>query len=151
MTPSVHISLNVRDLGPSVEFYRRFFGEPAKIKPDYAKFVTKDPDIHLALGPGRGENSGAGALSHLGIRVGSIDEVERWKKDLRGRGLEVNDPDRSECCYALQDKFWITDPDGNEWEIYTVLKDVETMGADVGACCVEKTVAPSDEAGCCAG
>jgi catechol 2,3-dioxygenase-like lactoylglutathione lyase family enzyme len=151
MTPSVHISLNVRDLSRSVDFYRRFFGEPAKLKSDYAKFVTKGPDIHLALGPGRAESSGAGALSHLGIRVGSVDEVERWKNTLRGRGLQVNDPERSECCYALQDKFWITDPDGNEWEIYTVLRDVETMGVDAGACCVEKGVAPSDETSCCAG
>jgi catechol 2,3-dioxygenase-like lactoylglutathione lyase family enzyme len=140
MTPSVHISLNVRDLDRSVDFYRRFFGEPAKLKPDYAKFVTRDPEIHLAiepgLAPGPEADSRPGALSHLGLRVGSGDEVERWKRDLRERGLAIEDEERSECCYALQDKFWLTDPDGNRWEIYTVLQDVETMQpAAKTACC----------------
>lgn len=144
MTPSVHISLNVRDLDRSVDFYRRFFGEPAKLKPDYAKFVTREPEIHLALEPGLAPAIGAGpgtaarpgALSHLGLRVGSTDEVERWKSELRGRGLAIQAEERSECCYALQDKFWLTDPDGNRWEIYTVLRDVETMQpAAKTACC----------------
>jgi catechol 2,3-dioxygenase-like lactoylglutathione lyase family enzyme len=136
MTPSIHISLNVRDLDRSVDFYRRFFGEPAKLKSDYAKFVSRDPEIHLALGPGLNTDSQAGALSHLGIRVGSIDEVERWKVDLKERGLSAQAPERSECCYALQDKFWLTDPDSNRWEIYTVLQDVEKMApAAASDCC----------------
>jgi catechol 2,3-dioxygenase-like lactoylglutathione lyase family enzyme len=140
MTPSVHISLNVRNLDRSVDFYERFFGAPAKLESDYAKFVTRDPEIHLALEPGLepGLEAAArpGALSHLGLRVGSTDEVERWKGDLRGRGLAIEEEERSECCYALQDKFWLTDPDGNRWEIYTVLQDVETMQpAAKTACC----------------
>lgn len=136
MTPSVHISLKVRNLEQSVDFYRRFFGEPAKLKADYAKFVTQDPEIHLALGPGLGADSGPGTLCHLGIRVESTGEVERWKADLRTRGLHVADPERGECCYALQDKFWLSDPDGNKWEIYTVLQDVETRGTAVPpGCC----------------
>lgn len=136
MTPSVHISLKVRDLSRSVDFYRRFFGEPAKLKPDYAKFVTRDPEIHLALGSGLQTPSEAGALSHLGIRVGSVDEVVHWKSGLRARGLETEDEERSECCYALQDKFWLTDPDGNRWEVYTVLEDVEkATPAPASGCC----------------
>jgi catechol 2,3-dioxygenase-like lactoylglutathione lyase family enzyme len=136
MTSSVHISLKVRDLDRSVDFYRRFFGEPRKLEPDYAKFVTRDPEIHLALGPGLDTDSQAGALSHLGIRVASVDEVERRKVDLKRRGLAAENPERSECCYALQDKFWLTDPDGNRWEIYTVLKDVERMApAAASTCC----------------
>ena len=138
MTPSVHISLNVRNLDQSVDFYRRFFGEPAKLKTDYAKFVTRDPEIHLALGPGLGPDSGTGTLSHLGIRVGSTAEVERWKAEIRTRGLHVNDPERGECCYALQDKFWLTDPDGNQWEIYAVLKDVETKAPAVASGCCSR-------------
>ena len=136
MSPSVHISLKVRDLDRSVDFYRRLFGEPAKLKSDYAKFVTQNPEIHLALGPGLETAPGSGALSHLGIRVGSTDEVERWKSGLRERGIRVEDQQRTECCYALQDKFWLSDPDGNRWEIYTVLHDVETM-------------TPASAAGCC--
>ena len=138
MTPSVHISLNVRDLSRSVDFYRRFFGEPAKLKPDYAKFVTRDPEIHLALGPGLDAGTRSGALSHLGIRVGSTDEVRQWKTDLAGRGLAVEDESRSECCYALQDKFWLTDPDGNRWEVYTVLEDVEKMSTSAAAGCCSR-------------
>lgn len=135
MTPSVHISLKVRNLDQSIDFYRRFFGDPAKIKPDYAKFVTRDPEIHLALGPGLETSSRAGALSHLGIRVGSTGEVERWRADLVARGLLVKDEKRTECCYALQDKVWLSDPDGNQWEIYTVLEDVETMTEAGSSCC----------------
>jgi catechol 2,3-dioxygenase-like lactoylglutathione lyase family enzyme len=136
MTPAVHISLKVRDLDRSVDFYRRFFGEPAKLKSDYAKFVTSDPEIHLALGPGLETPAGTGALSHLGIRVGSVDEVVQWKAGLYARGLKSEDEERSECCYALQDKFWLTDPDGNRWEIYTVLQDVEEMApAAASGCC----------------
>ena len=146
---AVHISLKVRDLDSSVDFYRRFFGEPAKLKDDYAKFVTRNPDIHLALGPGLETDSRRGALSHLGIRVGSAGEVERWRTELGGRGLIVEAPERSECCYALQDKFWLSDPDGNRWEIYTVLEDVETMapgGAE--ACCPSKE--QESRSSCCA-
>jgi catechol 2,3-dioxygenase-like lactoylglutathione lyase family enzyme len=139
MTPSVHIALNVRDLDRSVDFYRRFFGEPAKLKSDYAKFVTRDPEIHLALEPGLGAGPEAasrpGALSHLGLRVGSGDEVERWKTGLRERGLVVEEEKRAECCYAVQEKFWLTDPDGNRWEIYTVLQDVDTMKPATGSAC----------------
>jgi len=136
MTPSVHISLKVRDLNRSVDFYRRFFGEPAKLQSDYAKFVTQEPEIHLALGPGLESAPQSGALSHLGIRVGSMDEVVEWKAGLHARGLKAEDQGRSECCYALQDKFWLTDPDGNRWEIYTVLQDVERRSpATASACC----------------
>jgi catechol 2,3-dioxygenase-like lactoylglutathione lyase family enzyme len=135
MTPSVHISLKVRDLDRSVDFYRRFFGEPAKLKADYAKFVTRDPEIHLALGPGLQASADAGALSHLGIRVGSLDEVVQWKAGLRARGLEAGDEERSQCCYALQDKFWLADPDGNRWEIYTVLQDTEEMVPRTASSC----------------
>lgn len=135
MRPSVHISLKVRDLDRSVAFYRRLFGEPAKLKDDYAKFVTQDPEIHLALGPGLESGSRAGALSHLGIRVGSMDEVERWRADLSARGITAEAEKRSECCYALQDKFWLSDPDGNRWEIYTVLEDVEKMVPTMASAC----------------
>jgi catechol 2,3-dioxygenase-like lactoylglutathione lyase family enzyme len=125
MNPSVHISLHVRDLDRSVDFYRRFLGEPAKLKENYAKFTSRDPEIHLALEPGLAVTAGPGHLSHLGIRVGSADEVEQRKNDLRGRGVSIEEVPRAECCYALQEKFWLTDPDGNRWEIYTVLEDVE--------------------------
>jgi catechol 2,3-dioxygenase-like lactoylglutathione lyase family enzyme len=135
MSASVHVSLNVRDLGKSVEFYRRVFGEPKKLKADYAKFVGAEPELHLALQPGL-KGAASGSLSHLGIRVGSVDEVRRWRSDLKARGIVSDEEKREACCYALQEKFWLTDPDGNRWEVYTVLEDVEEVSREaMRACC----------------
>ena len=125
MSASVHISLNVSNLDRSVDFYRRFLGEPAKLKGDYAKFVAAEPEIHLALQPAPLGFGAAGSLSHLGIRVDSVDEVRRWKTALGARGVTTEEEKTESCCYALQDKFWIADPDGNRWEVYTVLEDIE--------------------------
>ncbi len=137
---SVHISLNVSDLDRSVDFYRRFFGEPAKLKADYGKFVTGDPVIHLAIQPGRAPLERPGALSHLGIRVDTDAEVRRWRDHVRDRGLTFEDEINTTCCYARQDKFWVTDPDGNRWEVYNVLEDVDSLPVVDGksACCAPK-------------
>lgn len=137
MTSAVHISLNVSDLAKSVDFYKSFLGTPKKLKADYAKFVSENPVIHLALQPGLGAAPPAGALAHLGIRVESTEEVRRWRADLKSRGIVSDEEKREACCYALQDKFWLTDPDGNRWEVYTVLEDLEaeaSCGPDT-ACC----------------
>lgn len=131
--PSVHISLNVSDLDRSVEFYRRLLGEPAKRKIGYAKFVGANPELHLALQPG--EIRGAGALSHLGIRVDSPEDVLRWKNVLAERGLATEEERREACCYALQEKFWVTDPDGNRWEVYAVLDHLDQERSAATSCC----------------
>ena len=146
MPSAVHISLNVSDLARSTDFYRRFLGEPKKLKGDYAKFVAEDPEIHLALQPGRVSGGPAGALSHLGIRVDSAEKVRQWKSALAGRGLPTAEEKREACCYALQEKFWVTDPDGNRWEVYTVLEDIEQKAEPATACCQ-----PNSETGaaCC--
>lgn len=136
MPASVHISLNVSDLSKSVEFYRGFFGEPRKLEADYAKFVTADPEIHLALQPTRtAEGVSRGALSHLGIRVDRTAQVREWRDALRGRGIVSEEETREDCCYAVQDKFWLSDPDGNRWEIYAVIEDTETLPGRTAACC----------------
>ena len=141
MTPSIHISLNVSNIGRSVEFYSRLFGEPAKLKPGYAKFVSEEPNLHLALQEGSGVVRG-GALSHLGIRVDSTADVLRRRADLLEKGLTGEDEIGTTCCYARQDKFWVSDPDGNRWEIYTVLSDVqEQPRGDAAACCVRESPA----------
>ena len=134
MPSAVHISLNVSNLDRSTDFYRRFFGEPKKLKTDYAKFVSAEPEIHLALQPGR-RVEGEGALSHLGIRVDSSDKVRQWKQALVERGLPTEEEMREACCYALQDKFWISDPDGNRWEVYNVVEDIETEAREPQPCC----------------
>ena len=138
MSSAVHVSLKVSDLEKSVEFYRGLFGEPAKRKPAYVKFVGAEPEIHLALQPSLpAPQAAAGTLSHLGIRVDSTAEVRRRREELKSRGVVSEEEKREECCYALQDKFWLTDPDGNRWEIYTVLEDVdvEKDPAGAAACC----------------
>jgi len=132
---SVHVSLHVGDLERSVEFYRGVFGEPRKLKADYAKFVGENPEIHLALQPGLDGNAAGGSLSHLGIRVASTEEVRRWRRDLKARGIVSDEEKREACCYALQDKFWLTDPDGNRWEIYTVLEDLDEDPEKARAAC----------------
>jgi len=147
MPSSVHISLNVSDLDRSVEFYRRFFGEPVKQKSGYVKFVGTDPEIHLALQPGSVANAASGALSHFGIRVDSTEEVKRRRDEMTLRGLAAGAESREACCYALQDKFWLTDPDGNRWEVYTVLEDLEKEKQSATACCQPATEA---DASCCA-
>ena len=134
MAASVHVSLNVTDLDRSVDFYRRFLGEPAKLKSDYAKFVGTEPEIHLALQPAV-LSTAAGTLSHLGIRVDSTQEVRKWKAALHERGVQTEEETRETCCYAVQDKFWLSDPDGNRWEVYTVLEDIEQPRAETSACC----------------
>lgn len=139
MPSAVHISLNVSDLSKSVEFYKGFLGEPKKLKADYAKFVSESPVIHLALQPGLFGAASSGALSHLGIRVESTEDVRRWRSDLKARGVVSDEERREACCYALQDKFWLTDPDGNRWEVYTVIEDLEaeaSCGPDT-ACCAQ--------------
>jgi catechol 2,3-dioxygenase-like lactoylglutathione lyase family enzyme len=143
MASSIHISLNVSDLPRSTDFYRRFLGEPRKLKADYVKFVAAEPEIHLALQPGA--VSGSGSLSHLGIRVDSAECVAEWKRALNGRGLPTGEEKREACCYALQDKFWLTDPDGNRWEIYTVLEDIDQKAEAGTTCCAPKSKAANRE------
>jgi catechol 2,3-dioxygenase-like lactoylglutathione lyase family enzyme len=135
MPSAVHISLNVSDLPKSVDFYRGLFGEPKKLKTDYAKFVAPDPEIHLALQPRLSAAPSQGSLSHLGIRVDSLDQVRRWRSDLKARGIVSEQEKREACCYAVQEKFWLTDPDGNRWEVYTVLEDIEDEARQAQAAC----------------
>jgi len=128
-----HLSLQVPDLEGSVAFYRELFGvEPAKRKPGYAKFELTDPPVALAL-----QENGSPGLSHLGIRVDSTDDEEQASSRLQDSGLVTLDERDTTCCYARQDKVWVADPAGNRWEVYTVLEDVE----EIGACCEEKSAA----------
>ena len=119
-----HLSLDVPDLEGAVAFYRELFGvEPAKRKPNYAKFELTDPPVALAL-----QENGS-----PGLRVDSTDEVEHASTRLRDSGLVTLDERDTTCCYARQDKVWVADPAGNRWEVYTVLQDVE----EIGTCCEE--------------
>lgn len=129
-----HISLNVRNIGESIEFYRKMLGiEPSKVRTKYAKFDVQNPPLNLALNEvAFGER---GALSHLGIQVVSTDDVLAVREGWTARGLLTRDEMQTSCCYAVQDKAWVTDPDGNAWEVFVVLKDNLPETNQAGMCC----------------
>ncbi|HET9131611.1 MAG TPA: ArsI/CadI family heavy metal resistance metalloenzyme [Terriglobia bacterium] len=117
-----HIALNVRSVEKSVEFYRKLFGiDPLKMRPAYAKFDVQNPSLNLSLN--ETNVSVHGALSHLGIQVRSTDDVLAFKRQWELAGLATRDEMKTNCCYALQDKTWVEDPDGNQWEAFVVLED----------------------------
>ncbi len=127
----VQLALNVSDLEAAVAFYTKLFGvEPQKRKPGYANFAVADPPLKLVLFEGHGD---PGSLNHLGVEVASTDEVHAATRRLANNGLETKADDDVTCCYARQDKVWVDAPDGEPWEIYTVLADVET--AEACTCC----------------
>ena len=124
-----HISLNVADLGASVQFFRTLFGaEPAKVRPDYAKFEPADPPLVLSLEPAR-EVAKGGALNHLGFRMPVAKALVAMQERLERAGLRTKREEGVECCYARQTKFWAHDPDGNLWEVYTFDGDIAHRGA----------------------
>ena len=136
----VQLALNVSDMDQAVEFYSTLFGaSPAKRQPGYANFAIDDPPLKLVLiedleARGHGIE---GALNHLGFEVGTSDEVTAASTRLSGEGLATRVEDNTTCCYAVQDKVWVSDPDGAPWEVYTVLADAsaETGLHGDGSCC----------------
>ncbi|MGA3155615.1 MAG: ArsI/CadI family heavy metal resistance metalloenzyme [Streptosporangiaceae bacterium] len=137
MSGRVQLALNVSDLEQSVAFYSKLFGaEPAKRRPGYANFAIADPPLKLVLLEHSGQ---AGALNHLGVEVADAGTVDAEQARLAEAGLAAADERDTTCCYARQDKFWVQGaPDGESWEIYTVLADSPTFyDEDPGAteCC----------------
>ena len=130
----VQLALNVSNLDDAVAFYSKLFNtEPAKRRPGYANFAVVEPPLKLVLL----EGETGGTLNHLGVEVGTTDEVTQATGRLRDEGLDTATEDNTTCCYAVQDKVWVDDPDGAPWEIYTVLGDSETPNGElpsVGPC-----------------
>jgi len=164
-----HVSLNVSNIDASVAFYEKTFGVPAtKRRPGYAKFDLQQPSLNLSMveAPRTGLNA-----SHFGIQVASSEDVAAALARFKGAGLETRTEENTSCCYALQDKVWVSDPDGNEWEVFVVKGDTNEMHCDPTAgscvpakeaaapkaetkssCCGPKTAsenAPTGERGCC--
>lgn len=131
-----HLAINVRDVPASIEFYRNLFGvEPSKVRTGYAKFDVANPPLNFTLNQHPFRE--AGALSHLGFQVSSTDDVLAVRQQWHERGLITRDEMQTDCCYATQDKTWVKDPDGNEWEVFVVLKDnlPERSAAAETPCC----------------
>lgn len=123
----VQLALNVSDLEEAVGFYTRLFGvEPAKRRPGYANFAVDQPPLKLVLIEA---GEGAPRLNHLGVEVATTAEVGAAQQRLAGEGLETDTEDEVTCCYAVQDKVWVDDPDGAAWEVYTVLADAQEVGS----------------------
>ena len=132
-----HLAINVRDVPTSIEFYRNLFGvEPAKVRTGYAKFDVTNPPLNFTLNQHAFQE--AGALSHLGFQVSSTEDVFTVRQQWHERGLVTRDEMQTNCCFATQDKTWVKDPDGNEWEVFVVLKDKlpDQPAAAEATCCV---------------
>jgi catechol 2,3-dioxygenase-like lactoylglutathione lyase family enzyme len=150
-----HVSLNVTDIEASVAFYEKVFDVPAtKRRPGYAKFDLQAPALNLSMT--EAARSGVNA-SHFGIQVASTDDVALASERFKRHGLPTRAEENTSCCYAVQDKVWVEDPDGNMWEVFVVKGDSPTMrdGAET-ACCTPTAGAMQDglvqmgaKRGCC--
>jgi len=124
----IHVSLAARDIDASRRFYETLFGtEPQKVKPGYVKFSVADPSVNLSLVVSD-EPGAPGPVRHYGIEVGSNAEVVAAHERMRSAGFPTMDEEGTTCCFAVQDKVWAIDPDGNRWEVFVVLEDAESMG-----------------------
>lgn len=140
-----HVAINVKNLDQSIQFYTNLFGvDPVKVKPGYAKFDLEQPALNFTLNEG-GEITGG--INHLGIQVSSTQDVLDAKTRLQKAGLATFDEMNAKCCYARQDKIWITSPDGHNWEVFTVLEDVE-QNDEPTTCCIEEEPKEEKETSC---
>ena len=150
----VQLALNVDDVDEAVAFYSRLFqAQPAKRRPGYANFALEEPALKLVLI----ENPGhAGTLNHLGVEVGSTEEVAAATQRLAGEGLVTEVEEGTTCCYARSDKFWAEDPQGLRWEsfhsfgeatTYTSAPEAPSSGPSASSCCAPAPVACADSSG----
>lgn len=130
-----HISIDVRDVRESVEFYRRVFGvPPQKQTAGYAKFDLREPPVNFSL---LSAGDRISRVNHFGIEVDSPAELERWETRLREHGLIAAVERETDCCFAVQDKLWVRDPDGNRWEVFRVLEQLPVPTAEEErSCCL---------------
>ena len=154
----VQLALNVSDLDEAIAFYSKLFDTgPAKVRPGYANFAVADPPLKLVLmeHPELRGSGVVGALNHLGVEVADPSGVAEASDRLARAGLTTEDEQQTECCYAVQDKVWVADPDGAPWEVYTVLADAPAGpgSAGDGTCCAPEAAAAAPGGGtagrCC--
>jgi catechol 2,3-dioxygenase-like lactoylglutathione lyase family enzyme len=131
-----HISLNVRNVQRSSWFYRLLFNQtPVKTRPDYVKFEPVDPPVNFTI------NEHADAVDrdgHFGIEVKDVESVARYIERFKAAGLEVDATETQvSCCYSVQDKAWVVDPDGNHWEIFVVTNNEAAEGCGLSCICYD--------------
>lgn len=137
--PRMHVSYYVSDIAKSVAFYNSFFGKTAdKIKPGYAKYILDEPSLIISFieNPDRVKAN----FGHLGFQVETKEEMEKRLEVARSIGIVSKEEIGTSCCYAIQDKFWVNDPDGVQWEVYYFHEDVEFndphyQSEDADVCC----------------
>lgn len=137
MTPNIHVHLAVSDIDRSAAFYEALFGTPVKVKPGYRKFLPSFAPLNLAMSEHRG-GVPASPANHVGIQFEGSGEVRRHLARVKSLGLPVREEIGVDCCHANQDKFWVRDPDGVEWEFYSINFDID-----------EVTALASRKTGCC--
>jgi catechol 2,3-dioxygenase-like lactoylglutathione lyase family enzyme len=155
--PRMHVSLYVSDINKTVSFYTSFFGtEPVKVKGGYAKYILEQPSLIISFVENKGrvqENFG-----HLGFQVESVEELNVRLWEAKKKGFIAREETGTNCCYAKQDKFWVNDPDGVQWEVYyfhadTDFNDPRYEAGEAGVCCVpaegEDKGAPGGSGKCC--
>jgi catechol 2,3-dioxygenase-like lactoylglutathione lyase family enzyme len=143
MSANVHVHLHVADLARSRDFYERFLGvAPIKLEHDYAKFLPRFAPLNLALSRRAAGIPDEPLAGHLGLQLESTDAVRAELMRVRAAGLAVREEMGVDCCYANQDKFWVRDPDGVEWEVYVLRRDLPpraatlpAIGGATDACC----------------
>jgi len=150
MSAKVHFHMHVSDLSKSREFYEKFLGgDPVKVKPGYVKFLPEWAPVNLALSTGG--PAGAGTIDHVGVQVDSVATVMSQLARVKAAGLPVTEEMGVNCCHANQDKFWVKDPDGVEWEVYHLNYDLEGGEAATGVRPSGLTMVAATAAACCGG
>jgi catechol 2,3-dioxygenase-like lactoylglutathione lyase family enzyme len=148
----VQLALRVADLEGSIAFYSKLFcAQPAKRRPGYANFAITEPPLKLVLIEGTpGE---ATRMDHLGIEVETPAEVTAATARMAAEGMATASEEDTSCCYAVQDKVWVTGPGSEPWEVYTVKGDADTLDKQAGStCCAPGNEAPggtTQQSTCC--
>jgi len=144
----LHLALNTNQFDRSIDFYQALFNiKPSKVKSGYAKFDVENPPVNLTLN--KVNQISGNQISHLGIEIQTSKDVKKQLERLKARGLETKMEEGTTCCYAKQDKVWVTDPDGNAWETFVVLEDSDLRkDPDLdSSCCIPS--AETTNTGCC--
>jgi len=152
-----HVHMHVEDMQKSIRFYSTIFGEPAVVKPDYAKWMVEDPRLNFAISD-RGSSSG---VDHLGIQVETEEELAALRERMAADELPLTGQANASCCYAKSDKWWTMDPQGMPWETYHTLDSIPVYGGETragesglekfkaGACCGQPSKVKASASGGC--